>query len=202
MSTTSQEKASDIDPDFDVVDGKEHWNCKGAWQCPSCHSAVRYETERAALCCVACAKRMPIDNDILIVKDQTSANNQVAQGFYDSPLWPKFRFWEWFTWFCNGGERRARNRVLAASSHDTGPPSARRGDRRRRLSRLAAARLADRGRRHLAITARRLPSPRRRPAGLAGTVRGRRAAARESLVRCRLEHRRLQLFQRSRRLPA
>jgi ubiquinone/menaquinone biosynthesis C-methylase UbiE len=48
----------------------------------------------------------------LIVKNQTSANNQVAQGFYDSPLWPKFRFWEWFTWVCNGGERRARNRVL------------------------------------------------------------------------------------------
>jgi ubiquinone/menaquinone biosynthesis C-methylase UbiE len=112
MSTTSQEKASEIGPEFDAVDGKEHWNCKGAWQCPSCHSALRYEKEPAALCCVACATRLPIDNGILIVKDQTSDNNQVAQGFYDSPLWPKFRFWEWFTWLCNGGERRARNRVL------------------------------------------------------------------------------------------
>ena len=46
------------------------------------------------------------------MKDQTTENNQVAQEFYDSPLWPKFRFWEWFTWFCNGGERRARNQVL------------------------------------------------------------------------------------------
>jgi ubiquinone/menaquinone biosynthesis C-methylase UbiE len=27
-------------------------------------------------------------------------------------LWPKFRFWEKFTWLCNGGERRARNQVL------------------------------------------------------------------------------------------
>jgi ubiquinone/menaquinone biosynthesis C-methylase UbiE len=56
--------------------------------------------------------RVPIENEILIVKDQTSDNNRVAQLFYDSPLWPKFRFWEWFTWLCNGGERRARNKVL------------------------------------------------------------------------------------------
>ena len=41
-----------------------------------------------------CAARLPIENDILVVKDQTSDNNQVAQQFYDSPLWPKFRFWE------------------------------------------------------------------------------------------------------------
>ena len=36
----------------------------------------------------------------------------MAQEFYDSPLWPKFRFWEKVTWLCNGGERRARNQVL------------------------------------------------------------------------------------------
>ena len=62
--------------------------------------------------CTACATRLPIEDEILIVKEQTSDNNQVAQGFYDSPLWPKFRFWEKFTWFCNGGERRARNEVF------------------------------------------------------------------------------------------
>jgi ubiquinone/menaquinone biosynthesis C-methylase UbiE len=62
--------------------------------------------------CEGCSRRLPIEEDILIVKEQTSDNNGVAQGFYDSPLWPKFRFWEKFTWFCNGGERRARNAVL------------------------------------------------------------------------------------------
>jgi ubiquinone/menaquinone biosynthesis C-methylase UbiE len=56
--------------------------------------------------------RLPIEDGILIAKPQTTKNNQVAQEFYDSPLWPKFRFWEKFTWFCNGGERRARNYVL------------------------------------------------------------------------------------------
>ena len=55
---------------------------------------------------------MPIEDEILLANEQTTDNNHVAQDFYDSPLWPKFRFWEKFTWFCNGGERRARNKVL------------------------------------------------------------------------------------------
>ena len=62
--------------------------------------------------CAGCGATSRIDNDILLIKDRTSENNGVAQEFYDSPLWPKFRFWEKFTWFCNGGERRARNAVL------------------------------------------------------------------------------------------
>ncbi len=58
------------------------------------------------------ARAYRIEDGILVVKDRTADNNGVAQDFYDSPLWPKFRFWEKFTWFCNGGERRARNDVL------------------------------------------------------------------------------------------
>jgi LSD1 subclass zinc finger protein len=112
MSTASPEKTIDTDPEFDVLDEKTHWKCKGPWQCPSCRSPLRYEDSPAGLRCTACATALAIENDILIVKDQTSDNNQVAQRFYDSPLWPKFRFWEWFTWVCNGGERRARNLVL------------------------------------------------------------------------------------------
>ena len=112
MSTASPEKAMAFRPEAGLTNEQEHWNCKGPWLCPTCQSALRYEDAPPALCCNACATRLTIDCDILIVKDQTSDNNQVAQGFYDSPLWPKFRFWEWFTWVCNGGERRARNRVL------------------------------------------------------------------------------------------
>jgi ubiquinone/menaquinone biosynthesis C-methylase UbiE len=62
--------------------------------------------------CQSCGTRLPIDDGILIVKEETSENNRVAQGFYDSPLWPKFRFWERLTWLFNGGERRARQQVL------------------------------------------------------------------------------------------
>src|SRR5262249_45872998 len=49
---------------------------------------------------------------VLVVKDQLTDNNKVVQDFYNSPLWPKFRFWEWFTFLCNGGERRSRNKIL------------------------------------------------------------------------------------------
>jgi len=68
--------------------------------------------DNPAIECPSCGTSYRIEDNILILKDQTSANNLVAREFYDSPLWPKFRFWEKFTWFCNGGERRARNQVL------------------------------------------------------------------------------------------
>ncbi len=55
---------------------------------------------------------IPSENGVLIVKDQVSDNNKVAVDFYNSPLWPKFRFWEWFTFLCNGGEKRSRDKVL------------------------------------------------------------------------------------------
>jgi SAM-dependent methyltransferase len=73
---------------------------------------LHVEESVLALACPGCSAHLPIENDILIVKEETTANNQVAQRFYDSPLWPRFRFWEKFTWFCNGGERRARDQVL------------------------------------------------------------------------------------------
>ena len=106
MSTTSQEHRSqplnwELRP-WDI------WRC-----CLKCQGRLRYDpSASAALVCSLCATRLPLENDILVVKDQISDNNQVAQQFYDSPLWPKFRFWEHVTWFCNGGERRARNKVL------------------------------------------------------------------------------------------
>jgi ubiquinone/menaquinone biosynthesis C-methylase UbiE len=79
-------------------------------RCPGC-SGTLGEGE-ASLRCAACRQEYPIRDGILIVGDRTSNNNQVAQEFYDSALWPKFRFWEKVTWLCNGGERRARGQVL------------------------------------------------------------------------------------------
>jgi ubiquinone/menaquinone biosynthesis C-methylase UbiE len=46
------------------------------------------------------------------VKENPDGNNEIVRDFYNGPLWPKFRFWEWFTFICNGGERRSRNKVL------------------------------------------------------------------------------------------
>jgi ubiquinone/menaquinone biosynthesis C-methylase UbiE len=85
------------------------------WQiacCPKCRGGLQADQQHAALRCACCGARYPIEDDILIAQDRTTENNQVAQSFYDGPLWPKFRFWEKVTWFCNGGERRARNHVL------------------------------------------------------------------------------------------
>jgi ubiquinone/menaquinone biosynthesis C-methylase UbiE len=102
MSTTSQEhvSTSQWDAGWDI------------WRCLKCRGILQYDASPPALVCARCASVLPIDNDIAIVSDRTTDNNQVSQQFYDSPLWPKFRFWERFTWVCNGGERRARNKVL------------------------------------------------------------------------------------------
>ncbi len=92
--------------------------------------------------------------------------------------------------------RAPRPQQGAAASPDhseTGP--ARCGRRRRRVSRLAARRLANRRRRHLAFSARGLPPPRRRPIGLARSGRSRRPPARESALRRRPFDRSLQLLQ-------
>jgi ubiquinone/menaquinone biosynthesis C-methylase UbiE len=82
------------------------------WRCLKCKGALKWESPAAALVCAGCGTSYAIENDLLIVSEQTTDNNQVTQSFYDSALWPKFRFWEKLTWFCNGGERRARNHVL------------------------------------------------------------------------------------------
>ena len=54
----------------------------------------------------------PIRDGILVVKEQADDNNRVAQEFYDSPLWPKFRFWEKVHLDLQWRRARARNQVL------------------------------------------------------------------------------------------
>jgi ubiquinone/menaquinone biosynthesis C-methylase UbiE len=101
MSTVSREQA-------ETSRWLEDWD---VWRCPTCRGRLAPSWE-PALECAGCGGHYRIDDGILVIKDKTADNNGVAQDFYDSPLWPKFRFWEKFTWFCNGGERRARNAVL------------------------------------------------------------------------------------------
>jgi ubiquinone/menaquinone biosynthesis C-methylase UbiE len=110
MSTMSQEQAAISAPHASPVTAR--WDGEDIWHCPTCQVALRYDASTPAMACPGCGSRLPIENDVLIVKAQTSDNNEVAQDFYDGPLWPKFRFWERLTWISNGGERRARNHVL------------------------------------------------------------------------------------------
>jgi ubiquinone/menaquinone biosynthesis C-methylase UbiE len=87
-------------------------------RCLSC--AGNLDEATAALTCAGCGASYPLRDGILVIKEQSEDNNRVAQEFYDSALWPKFRFWEKFAWFCNGGERRARGRVLRYLPQQTG----------------------------------------------------------------------------------
>jgi ubiquinone/menaquinone biosynthesis C-methylase UbiE len=118
MLTTSQKPGAGErqKTNSDVWRSEPWWDI---WRCPRCQAGLKLAgddgpgaVDTLAVVCPACAASYRVDNQILVLKDQTSKNNLVAQEFYDSPLWPKFRFWEKFTWFCNGGERRARNQVL------------------------------------------------------------------------------------------
>lgn len=81
------------------------------WRCLSCGGDVA-EGPSAVLACRACGASYPIRDGVVVARDATSSNNEVARGFYDGPLWPRFRFWEWFTFINLGGERRARDKVL------------------------------------------------------------------------------------------
>jgi len=85
-------------------------------RCPACQGELAPSNvdavADAGLKCISCGYFYPIKDDILVVKDQPSDDNLIARDFYNSPLWPKFRFWEWFFFICNGGERRARNVIL------------------------------------------------------------------------------------------
>jgi ubiquinone/menaquinone biosynthesis C-methylase UbiE len=80
-------------------------------RCASCEAAPLVASD-AGLSCPACGHAYPIRDGVLVVKDEPTADNLIARDFYNSALWPKFRFWEWFFFVCNGGERRARNVIL------------------------------------------------------------------------------------------
>lgn len=79
----------------------------------------------AALACQSCGTAYPIRDNVLVVRDQPAEDNRIARDFYNSALWPKFRFWEWFFFIGQGGERRARNvilRHLPLDQRGTDPP--------------------------------------------------------------------------------
>ncbi len=80
------------------------------WRCVSCRGTCA--ESQSGLCCTSCGRTFPIREGLLVVEERLEGNNRTVRDFYNSPLWPKFRFWEWFTFLCNGGERRSRNKVL------------------------------------------------------------------------------------------
>jgi ubiquinone/menaquinone biosynthesis C-methylase UbiE len=96
VSLPAAELAWAVDPDL--------------WRCVACGGALA--GSGSGLTCSSCGRRYPIEDGVLIVKEELTDNNRVVSDYYNGPLWPKFRFWEWLTWVLNGGERRARGQVL------------------------------------------------------------------------------------------
>jgi ubiquinone/menaquinone biosynthesis C-methylase UbiE len=64
------------------------------------------------LACSRCHATYPVRDGVLVVRDEPADDNKIARDFYNSPLWPKFRFWEKFFWACNGGEPKCRDVIL------------------------------------------------------------------------------------------
>jgi ubiquinone/menaquinone biosynthesis C-methylase UbiE len=96
MTTTTAGAGWRVDPDL--------------WRCIACNGALA--ESGASLDCTSCGRGYPIRDGVVVVKDDQTDNNRIVRDYYDGPLWPKFRFWEWLTFVCNGGERRSRNKIL------------------------------------------------------------------------------------------
>ena len=79
-------------------------------RCAECEHAL--VPSEASLACPGCGRVYPVRDGVLVIKEEPTADNLIARDFYNSALWPKFRFWEWFFFVCNGGERRSRNQIL------------------------------------------------------------------------------------------
>jgi ubiquinone/menaquinone biosynthesis C-methylase UbiE len=82
----------------------------GFLRCVACRGELA-ETG-GGLVCDSCHALYAIRDGVLVVKDEPTDDNKIARDFYNSPLWPKFRFWEKFFWVCNGGERKSRDVIL------------------------------------------------------------------------------------------
>ncbi len=83
-----------------------------ALRCVECDGPLSTSGAEPALSCLSCGRVYPIRDGVLVVKEDLAADNKIAADFYNSPLWPKFRFWEWLFWIMHGGERRCRNIIL------------------------------------------------------------------------------------------
>jgi ubiquinone/menaquinone biosynthesis C-methylase UbiE len=83
----------------------------GLLRCSACRGGDLAKTD-AGFACEQCHTAYPVRDGVLVVKDEPTDDNKIARDFYNSALWPKFRFWEKFFWVCNGGEKRSRRVIL------------------------------------------------------------------------------------------
>lgn len=80
-------------------------------RCVQCQGPVQSQSPQA-LGCASCGRSFPIEHGILHLSSQYNGNNAIAAEYYNSSLWPKFRFWEWVAHLPFGGDHAARNEIL------------------------------------------------------------------------------------------
>ena len=73
-------------------------------RCVECQSPLQYQSPQE-LSCSGCSRSFKIENQVLHTGTQYEGNNAIAADYYNSSLWPKFRFWEWVAHLPRGGER-------------------------------------------------------------------------------------------------
>ena len=84
---------------------------EGIWRCVDCKGPMHDVPDGPT--CPDCGRVYQVNVDgLVVVEPNQTGNNEVIRDFYNGPLWPKFRFWEWFTFASQGGERRCRDKVL------------------------------------------------------------------------------------------
>ena len=81
-------------------------------RCVECNGPVQFDSPQH-LRCMTCSRSFPIERDVLHLGTQYEGNNAIAAEYYNSKLWPKFRFWEWVAYLPRGGERRAQRSSAA-----------------------------------------------------------------------------------------
>jgi ubiquinone/menaquinone biosynthesis C-methylase UbiE len=80
-------------------------------QCINCRSGLTLDAE-PHFACSGCLRSYPVQRDILQAMGTLEGNNKATSEWYNSPLWPRFRFWEGLGFVLNGGDTRARRQIL------------------------------------------------------------------------------------------
>jgi ubiquinone/menaquinone biosynthesis C-methylase UbiE len=100
-----------VNPANETVTESKWQSAATLLRCIGCSGPVQYSSPQN-LSCGACSYSFPIKKEVLHLGTQYHGNNAIAADYYNSSLWPKFRFWEWVAHLPRGGERKARNEVL------------------------------------------------------------------------------------------
>ena len=80
-------------------------------RCTDCQGSIAFRSP-SQLKCLGCGQTYEVERDVVHLANHYEGNNAIAADYYNSSLWPRFRFWESLAYLPRGGERKARHEVL------------------------------------------------------------------------------------------